>query len=322
MKKIIIIIFILIISILLIFTIKPKKDNNLKTVKLAEVTHSLFYTPMYVAIENGYFKEEGLNIELTLVSGADKVSAAVISGDSDIGFAGAEATIYIYNGKEEDYLVNFAGLTKRDGQFLVGRKKEDFNLKLLENKEILVGRIGGMPSLNFLNALHNNNIDQKSININYSVDFAALSGTFIAGVGDYVNLFEPNATKLENLGIGYILGSIGQLSGEMPYTTYFAKKSYIENNKDIIIKFRNAINKGLEFVRNNDSNTIANIINKQFVDSSINETTKIIDRYKKYDTWLDNTYISEESFKNLEDLMIRNKLLDNYVDYNLLVNNE
>ncbi|MBR1416790.1 MAG: ABC transporter substrate-binding protein [Bacilli bacterium] len=321
MKKIVIIGLILIIGITTILCI-PKKENNLKELKLAEVTHSIFYAPLYVAIENKYFEEENIKIDLTLVSGADKVSAAVLSNDIDIGFAGPESTIYVYNGGEEDYLVNFAGLTKRDGQFIVGRNKETLDLNNLKGKEVLVGRKGGMPSLNFLNALDNENVNKDDININYSVDFSALSGTFISKVGDYVNLFEPNATKLEQQGLGYIVASIGKYSGEMPYTAFFARKSFINNNPSLIKGFRNAINKGLKYVKEHDEDAIAKTIINQFSDTTVEELKIIIKRYKENDTWLNNTYISEESFKNLEKVMIKANLLDNYVDYSKLINNE
>ena len=322
MKKILIIISVIIIAILAFLLFKPNENKNTNKIRLAEVTHSTFYAPLYVAIENNYFKDEGLDIELTLVSGADKVSAAVLSNDVDLGFAGPEATIYVYKNAEVDYLVSFCGLTKRDGQFIVGRKKEDLNLKDLVGKEIVVGRKGGMPSLNFLNALDNEKVNSKDVNINYSIDFSGLSGAFISGVGDYVNLFEPNATKLEQQGLGYIVASVGKSSGEVPYTAFFARKSYIEKNKDVIIKFRKAINKGLQFVKDHNEEEIAKVISKQFNDTSLNELKTIIKRYKDNDTWLDNTYISEESFKNLENIMIKANLLDDYVDYNKLIYND
>ena len=322
MKKSLIIGLILLFLITAVFIIKPEKKKNLNEIRLAEVTHSVFYAPLYVAIEKGYFEDEGIKIDLTLVSGADKVSAAVLSNDVEIGFAGPEATIYIYKANEEDYLMSFAGLTKRDGQFIVGRKKEDLDLNDLKGKEIVVGRKGGMPALNFLNALDNENISEKDININYSIDYSALSGAFISGIGDYVNLFEPNATKLEEQGLGYIVSSIGKHSSVVPYTAFFARKSYIENNKEIIKKFRNAINKGLKFVKDNNEEEIANAITKQFNDISINELKIIVKRYKDNDSWFDNTFISEEAYKNLEDIIIKANLLDKYVDYNKLVINE
>ena len=229
MKKIfsiiICLVLILMISLLSVHN-KKDEDKSLTKIKVAEVTHSVFYAPWYVAIENNYFKDEGLDIELILTTGADKVAAAVLSNDVNIGFAGLESTVYVYNGGEADYLVNFAGLTKRDGQFILSRSKDDnFNLEKLYGKEILVGRQGGMPALNFLNALKKMNVDSKKINLNYSVEFAALSGSFIGGMGDYVNLFEPTATKLEKESLGYVVASIGAYSGEMPYTTYYARKS-------------------------------------------------------------------------------------------------
>ena len=299
---------------------KNNNDNNLTKIKLAEVTHSAFYAPLYVAIENGYFKDEGLDIELLLTPGADKVAAAVLSNDVNVGFAGPESAIYVYTGGEKDYLKTFAGLTKRDGQFIVSRNK-NFKLTDLYDNEILVGRYAGMPSLNFINAMKNSNLDINRIDINYSVEFAALSGSFISGVGDYVNLFEPNATSLEKEGYGYVVESIGKLSGEVPYTAFYARDSYIKNNKDTLVKFTNAINKGLKFVMENDAKKTAEVILPQFPDISKNSLTTIIDRYKTNDSWLEDPYITEESFKNLENIMIDAELLDDYVDYNKLIYN-
>lgn len=299
-----------------------KEENDLRKIRVAEVTHSPFYTPFYVAIENGYFKEEGLDIELVLTPGADKVSAAVLSNDVEIGFAGPEASIYVYDGGEEDYIVSFAGLTKRDGQFILAREATDnFKLEDLYNKEILVGRKGGMPSLNFLNALKKSNIDPKKININYSVEFAALSGSFIGGIGNYVNLFEPTATKLTKDNLGYVVASIGLMSGEVPYTAFNARKSFINNNEDVIRKFTKALNKGIKYTLENNENEIAKVILKQFPDSSLNDLSVIIKRYKDYDCFLDSTYISEKSFENLEDIMIDNDLLKSYVPYSDLIKN-
>ena len=231
-------------------------------------------------------------------------------------------SIYIYNGGEKDYLMNFAGLTKRDGQFIVSREKiEDFNLNDLLGKEILAGRAGGMPILNFYNALDNENIDSKQININTSVEFAALAGNFIAGTGDFVNLFEPTATKIENEGLGYVVASVGELSGEVPYTAFNARKSYIESNKEILIKFTKALNKGIKFVEENDNNVIAEAVLPQFNDSNIEEIEMIINRYKESDTWLDSPYISKESFNNLKNIMKKNNLLEKDVKYEDLVIN-
>ena len=299
-----------------------KEENDLRKIRVAEVTHSPFYTPFYVAIENGYFKEEGLDIELVLTPGADKVSAAVLSNDVEIGFAGPEASIYVYDGGVEDYIISFAGLTKRDGQFILAREANDnFKLEDLYNKEILVGRKGGMPSLNFLNALKKSNIDPKKININYSVEFAALSGSFIGGIGDYVNLFEPTATKLTKDNLGYVVASIGLMSGEVPYTAFNARKSFINNNEDVIRKFTKALNKGIKYTLENNEAEIANVILKQFPDSSLNDLSVIIKRYKDYDCFLDSTFISEKSFENLEDIMIDNDLLKSYVPYSDLIKN-
>lgn len=322
MKKIFytFLVILLLVLCLIFFLPKKEKNDNMNSIKIAEVTHSVFYAPLYVAIEEGYFRNENIDIKLILTPGADKVSAAVLSGDVQIGFAGAESAIYVYEKKEKDYLQIFSGLTKRDGQFILGRKnKKDFSLKDLYGKEILVGRSSGMPALNFLNALKNEEIDKNKIKINYNIDFASLSGAFIGNTGDYVNLFEPTALKLEKEGYGYVLQSIGLLSGEMPYTTFYARKSYIENNKEIIKSFTKAINKGLEFVKNNDEMKIAKSIYKQFPDLSLNDLSTIVKRYKDADSFLDSSYIEEKLLINLENLLIDNNLLKDYVPYNDLI---
>ena len=322
MKKIFytFLVILLLVLCLIFFLPKKEKNDNMNSVKIAEVTHSVFYAPLYVAIEEGYFNEENIDIKLILTPGADKVSAAVLSGDVQIGFAGAESAIYVYEKNEKDYLQIFSGLTKRDGQFILGRKdKKDFSLKDLYGKEIHVGRSSGMPALNFLNALKNEEIDKNKIKINYNIDFASLSGAFIGNTGDYVNLFEPTALKLEKEGYGYVLQSIGLLSGEMPYTTFYARKSYIENNKEIIKSFTKAINKGLEFVNNNDEMKIAKSIYKQFPDLSLNDLSTIVKRYKDADSFLDSSYIEEKLLINLENLLIDNNLLKDYVPYNDLI---
>ncbi len=318
----IIIIIILIASLILIKVFNKKDDTSLTKVRLAEVTHSSFYTPLYVALENGYFEDEGLEIELILTPGADKVSAAVLSNDVEIGFAGAESAIYVYDQDEANYLQIFAGLTKRDGQFIVARDNyDDFSLEELYGKEILVGRSTGMPALNFLNGLKNMGIDIDKININYSVEFAALSGSFIGGTGDFVNLFEPNATSLEEQGYGTVVASVGEMSGEVPYTAFYARKSYIKENSDIIDAFTKAIARGIEYTLENDSRIVAEDIIEQFPDTDVSELTLMINRYKEYDCWLENPFVSEEIFTNLEDFLIDFDLIDEYVPYEDLVNN-
>ena len=325
-KKIIIILIALIVlvgvSLILIKVFDRKEDSSLTKVRLAEVTHSSFYAPLYVAIENGYFEEEGIDLELILTPGADKVSAAVLSNDVEIGFAGAESAIYVYDQEESDYLRIFSGLTKRDGQFIVARDNyEDFSLEDLYGKEILVGRSTGMPALNFLNGLKNMGIDIDKININYSVEFAALSGSFIGGTGDFVNLFEPNATSLEENSYGHVVASVGVMSGEVPYTAFYARKSYIEENPEIIEGFTKAIAKAITYTLENDATKVAEGIVDQFPDTDVSELALMIDRYKEYDCWLENPFVSEELFTNLEDFLIDFDLLSDYVPYEDLVNN-
>ena len=324
MKKIIISIITCVIVILgtVIAFITKDNDNTSKLtkVKVAEVAHTIFYAPQYVALEKGYFKDEGLDIDLILTPGADKVTSAVLSKDVDIGFCGSEASIYVYNSDNEDYIVSFAGLTKRDGAFLVSREKIDnFKLEDLKGKYVIGGRKGGMPEMTFEYTLKENNIDLNDLTIDTSVDFASMAGTFISGVGDFVTLFEPSATQVEQKGYGYVVGYIGEYGGSVPYTAYNTRKSYISENKDTIQKFTNAINKGLDFVWNNDEETVAKVIVNQFPDLTINELSKMIKRYKDNDAWMKNTYFTEESFDHLQDIMIEAGELKTKVPYKDLV---
>ncbi len=313
--------FLALIVVIISFFIETD-DNNLTTVTVAEVTHSLFYTPWYVAIENGYFEEEGIEIDLVLTPGADKVSAALLSNDAQIGFAGPESSIYVYNGGEEDHIISFAGLTKRDGQFIVSREDiENFSLEDLYDKEILGGRVGGMPLLNFENALFVNDIDSSRIDINTAIEFAAMTGSFTAGIGDFINVFEPSATLLEQEGIGYVVASVGELSSEVPYTTFLARDSYLSDNEELIKGFVNALKKGIDFTFNNSSEDVAYVILDQFRDNSINDIVTIIDRYKDADVWYDTTLINENAFNNLQDIMINEDLIEEYVPFNDLVKN-
>lgn len=319
----------LVFIILLLFTItmwpwnKNKNNNTLKKVVVAEVAHSIFYAPMYVAYTEGYFKEEGLDVEIILTAGADKVTAAVLSDDVNIGFCGSESTIYLYNEGVKDYLVNFAGLTKKDGSFLVSRKKYDnFTVENLKGKTIIGGRKGGMPEMTLKWALKENGIDYvDDVIIDTSIAFNAMSGAFIGGQGDFVSLFEPNALELEKQGLGYVVASIGELGGIVPYTAFNAKKSYIENNQDVIEGFTKAIQKGLDYVHNNSSKDIASKILSEFPDTSLTDLEKIIDRYKNIDSWFKTTYINEDDFIHIEEIMENAKELSKRVPYDKLVNN-
>lgn len=306
-----------------ILIIPRNKKSELTNIRVAEVTHSIFYAPQYVAHALGYFKDEGLDVEIMLVSGADKVTAAVLSGDVEIGFCGSEATIYIYNGGEKDYLKTFAGLTKRDGSFLVSRKKYDnFTLDDLKGKYVIGGRKGGMPEMTLEYTLKENGINPKEdLTIDTSIAFASMGGAFIGGIGDFVTLFEPNALQVESQGYGYVVASIGELGGVVPYTAYNAKKSFIENNPEIIQGFTNAIEKGLNYVFEHSDEEIANIILSYFPDTSLNDLTKIIKRYRDNDSWFKTTYISEENFNHIQDIMISAGELEEYAPYSNLIDN-
>lgn len=311
-------------TLLYTFDIKKNNNNNLTKVTVAEVTHSVFYAPQYVALSNGYFEEAGLDVEVILTSGADNVMAAVLSGDVDIGLSGSEATIYVYNGGEKDYIKTFAQLTQKDGSFIISREKIDnFTLNDLKGKYIIGGRIGGMPEMTLEWVLKNNNIiPNKDVTIDTSIAFASMASAFIGGTGDFVSLFEPLATQVVNQGYGYKVASLGELGGIVPYTAYNARISYIENNKDIIKNFTKAIEKGIEFVHNNDSETIANVILKYFPDTSLKDLTNSVESYKQNDSWPTTTTFTEEAFNHLQDIVIEAGQLKEKVSYKDLIYGE
>lgn len=328
MKKIILFIVVLLLLFLGIIGLiqhnKTKEENELIKVSVAEVTHSLFYAPWYIAIEKGYFKDEGLDIDLVLTPGADKTAASVLSNDVNIGFSGPEATIYVYNNGEEDYLMTFASLTKRDGQFLIGdcKLKNNFSINDLKGKNVLAGRSGGMPLMIFNYALKEAGIKETEVIIDKSVEFAALSGAFIGGQGDFVNLFEPNASKIESEGYGCVLSSLGLLTGEVPYTAFYARKSYIKENEEVIKSFNKALNRALKYVKKTDTRKLAEDIKNQFPDTDLNELDNIIKRYKEADSWWDTTYVNEKAYNRLQDIMIYNNSLESTVNFKELVTNK
>ena len=291
------------------------------SVTLNEVAHSIFYAPMYVAIENGYFKDEG--IELTLITGfgADKTMTAVISGEADIGFMGSEASIYTYNEGANDSVVNFAQLTQRAGNFLVAREEmKDFKWTDLKEKVVLGGRKGGMPEMVFEYILKQNGIDPKTdLNINQGIDFGSTAAAFSEGSGDFTVEFEPSATALETEGKGYVVASLGVDSGYVPYTSYSAKTSYMEKNPEIIQKFTNALQKGMEYVQDHTPEEIAEVIAPQFAETDLDIVTTIVKRYYEQDTWKSDLIFEKESFELLEDILEDSGELSERVSYEDLV---
>ena len=326
MKKIVysIICVLILLLIGLMFLLDLNKGDNkkdLEKIRVAEVAHTVFYAPQYAAISQGFFEEEGLDVELILTPGADKVTAAVLSGDVEIGFSGSEACIYVYNAGEKDYLKTFAQLTQKDGSFLVSRQKIDnFTLDDLKGKSVIGGRQGGMPEMTFEWALRQNGIDPtKDLDIDTSVAFAAMGGAFIGGQGDFVTLFEPNALQIEKQGFGYVVASIGELGGVVPYTSYSARNSYLEKNPEIIEKFTRAIQKGLDFVHNHSDEEVAKAILDFFPDTSLTDLTGVMERYRSIDAWPTTTTFSSESFYHLQDIMMAANELDSTVKYEDLI---
>lgn len=288
---------------------------------LNEVAHSIFYAPQYAAIELGYFEDEGIDLTLVNGAGADKVMTALISGDAQIGFMGSEASIYVYQEGSQDYAVNFAQLTQRAGNFLVGRQPEDnFKWESLKGKKVLGGRAGGMPQMVFEYILKKHGMDPKTdLSIDQSINFGLTAAAFTSDDADYTVEFEPFATTLESEGSGYVVASLGTESGYVPYTAYCARKSYVEQNPEIIQKFTNAIQKGMDYVNSHSAEEIAKTIQPQFKETPVDKLVVIVGRYKDQDTWKDDTVFEKESFELLENILEEAGELSARVPYEDLV---
>ena len=305
------------------FEVSSQKTSPIK-ITLNEVAHSVFYAPLYVAIEKGYFKDE--NIDLTLVTGfgADKTMTAVISGEADIGFMGSEASVYMYSGGASDYVVNFAQLTQRAGNFLVARQdNEHFQWADLKGKTVLGGRKGGMPEMVFEYILKENGIDpEKDLTIIQNIDFGSTAPAFADGRGDFTIEFEPGATSLESEGKGHVIASLGKDSGYVPYTAFSAKKSYLKENPDVIQRFTNALQKGMDYVRSHSPSETASVIKPQFPETTLEMITTIVTRYYEQDTWKSNLIFEESSFDLLQDILESAGELEKRAPYKDLITTE
>lgn len=303
---------------------KEPASGDLTTVTLNEVAHSIFYAPQYVAIEEGYFAEEGIDLQLITGFGADKTMTAVLSGEADIGFMGSESSIYVYSQNPDDYIVNFAQLTQRAGNFLVAREPvENFQWSDLKGKDVLGGRKGGMPQMVFEYILKKNNLDPAAdMNIDQSIDFGATAAAFSGGQGDFTVEFEPGASTLEKEGAGYVVASLGVDSGYVPYTAYSAKQSFLKEHPELVQGFTNALQKGMDYVQNHTPEEIAKVIAPQFKETDLEDITTIVTRYYEQDTWKKDLIFEEPSFTLLQDILEEAGELEQRVPYSELVTTE
>lgn len=324
MKKIVVLALVFSLLVLSLCSCAKKEEEGMMSITLNEVAHSIFYAPQYVAIEKGYFKEEGLDVKLVNGSGADNVMTAVLSGEADIGFMGSEASIYVYNEGSGEKIINFAQLTQRAGNFLVAREADkDFTWDKLKGKTVLAGRKGGMPQMVFEYILKKNNMDpQKDLKMVQNIDFGLTAEAFASGQGDYSVEFEPFAASLEKEKKGVVVASLGVDSGMVPYTAYSAKESYIKKNPDTIQKFTNALQKGMNYVKSHTPQEIAEVIQPQFKETEKETLTTIVERYYDQGTWRDDLVFKKESFDLLQDILESGGELSSRVPYEELVNTE
>ena len=303
---------------------EEKETKEVRTIRLNEVTHSVFYAPLYAAIANGFYEEEGIELELTNGGGADNVMTAILSGQCDIGLCGPEASIYVYNEGREDYVEVFAQLTKRDGSFLVAKDPTDnFSWQDLKGKTVIPGRKGGVPYMTFEWILKQNGINpQTDLVLDDSIKFDLMAGAFAAGDAEYVTLFEPTASMTEEAGAGYIVASVGEASGDIPYTAYCAKKSYIAENEDIIEGFTKATYKGQKWVKEHTAKEVAEKIVDFFPDTTVESVATSVQSYKDIDAWNENPILTKESFDKLQMIMQEAGELESQAPYDKVINNK
>jgi NitT/TauT family transport system substrate-binding protein len=298
-------------------------ESNHKTIKLNEVTHSVFYAPLYIAIENGYFEDEKIKIELTNGGGADASMTAILSGTADIGLMGPETVIYVQNQGKADAPKVFGQLTQTDGAFLVSRIAEpDFKWSDLKGKEILAGRKGGVPAMTFEYVLNQLGMyDGVDCTLNYDVQFNLMTSAFLGGTADYCTVFEPTASEYQASGAWHIVASIGAQAGEIPYTSFIALDSYLKNNQGIVESFLKAIKKAHEYLNTHTEYEVAETIVKQFPSTSIKSIETSIKSYKSINAWKTNLQATEHSFNKLQDIMENAGELTARLPFNSLVDN-
>ena len=299
-----------------------KDEDGYTTLKINEVTHSVFYAPFYLAEALGYFEEENLKIDLTNGGGADNVMSAVLSGDSDIGFCGPEAALYVAIGGSNDAPKVFGQLTKRDGSFLVAREPDpDFEWSHLRGKEILAGRRGGVPAMTFEYVLKNNNLyDGTDLTLNYDVAFNLMTSAFEGGTADYCTMFDPVAYEYEAAGKGYVVASVGEASGEIPYTCFMAKQSWLNKHQTQTEGFLRAVTKAVKYVNETDNDVIGEKLAPYFVGTSVASLSASVMRYKAIDAWVTNMAMTEDSFTRLQDVIANAGELERRVAFTELIN--
>ena len=299
------------------------EKTDKQKITISEVTHSVFYAPQYVAINLGFFEKKGIEVELVNGGGADKVMTAVLSNQVDIGFAGPESAIYVYLEGKEDYPEVFAQVTKKDGSFLVARERDDdFKWTDLKGKHILPGRKGGVPYMALEYVIKQNGLTPATdMNFDNSISFDAMTAAFLGGVGDYVTIFEPTATTLEKEGKAYIVASVGEEAGEIPYTAYFAKKSYIEENTELIQDFVDVLYEAQVWVDTHTAKEVAEALMPSFPDTDIDVLETVVQRYKDIDAWNKTPVMTEDSFNRLQDVIEEAGELTKRVEFDKLVNN-
>ncbi|WP_096202601.1 ABC transporter substrate-binding protein [Bacillus sp. FJAT-45350] len=299
-------------------------SNDMEKVRLAEVTHSIFYAPLYIAIGEGFFEEEGIEIDLTTTWGGDQTMVTLLSGGADIALVGAETSIYVYAQEPNDPAINFAQLTQTDGTFLVAREQvNNFEWDDLNGSTFLGQRKGGMPQMVGEHVLRQKGINpQTDLNLIQNIDFGNIPSAFASGTGEYVQLFEPQATMFENEGIGHVIASLGEESGEVPYTVFMSKQSYIEENEDVIERFTKALYRAQQWVEASSIEEIAKAVQPFFDDTSIEVVEQVVERYKSQGSYATSPLLKESAWYNLQDIMESSGELPKRIDYLDLVNTD
>lgn len=311
------------IPFLLFIGCSKETEEEQTEMNVAEVTRSVFYTPLYAAIEKGFFEEEGLDIDLQTTWGGDKTMTSLLAGHSDIALVGAETSIYVYAQDSKDYAVNFAQLTQTDGTFLVAKDAHDsFAWEDVKDQSFLGQREGGMPQMVGEYVLKQHGIDPHTeVDLSQNIDFANIPGAFLSGDYEFVQLFEPTASMFEEEGTGQIVASFGEESGKVPYTVFMAQQSYLDEHADHIEQFTRAIYRAQKWVEETDSTEIADVVSPFFEDTDVDLLAASIDRYKEQESFAPNPIFQEDGWETLKDIMEEADELPADIPFDELVNN-
>lgn len=303
-----------------------KKQNEAGVIRINEVTHSVFYAPLYVAINLGFMEDEGVKIELTNGGGSDVSMAALLSGSADIALMGPETVVYVEANGSNNHPIVFGQLTKKDGCFLISKQQyTDFDYKRdMANKTAIIGRDGGMPAMTFEWICNSVGlINGTNITLDTATAFNMMVPVFENTSAEFCTMFEPTASEFVEANKGYYVDSVGEHSGEIPYTCFMAYPDFISKNTELISGFLRAIKRAYNYIVSSSSMDVAKALAPSFDTTKLESLAKAVEKYIEIDVWSSSPAMSKDSFNRLLTVLKNSKKLasDKNVEFSKIVNN-